>query len=169
MMIDFTKTESGFKKKFRKLKELASELSLIVVGIGILGLAYLDFYKSNNFKVNIREKRAYWFQVSEGLPLFTHRSFNASEYKDEKKAWVTFNQRNLIKKDYYCTDDAGKDSNFPDGLADKVRIGKKEFLREKDYYGNEKIFHEADQNIAKVHNVLRKEFPEYDEITQTQL
>jgi len=171
-MKDFTKTESeksSEKNKSKKTLKRFIPLSLFIIAAGLLGSLFLDFYKSKNFKVNIREEKAYWFQISKLQFPFTKTNFNVFKFDPEKKFYITFYQKKFLGKGYYCKDDKGTNSIVPDGLADKVEIGEKEFIREKDYHGNEDIFHKADQNIANVHYVLRKEFPKYDEIIQAQL
>ncbi len=168
-MKDFTKTKSEKSAEKNKSKwGLKNLISSGLLVIGTLGILYWISCNSESFKINRGDKRAYWFEIRKIQFPFTIKNFNSFKFDLEKKLYVSFYQKKFLRKAYYCLDDKGESPMTLDGLADKVKIGEEKFIREKDYYSNEEIFHKADQNIAKVHNVLRKEFPEYDEITQTQ-
>ena len=151
--------KSNEKNKPKKTLKRFIPLSLLLVAAAMWIPIVSNFYKIGE-TTNIRIKKDYYFQMEEFVGIFSRRFFEAAKFKKSKDAWVSFYQENLLKKNYYCIDDRGKDSNFPDGLADKVEIGRKEFIRENDYETNKPLFHKADQYIALVKSTLENKFSE---------
>ena len=158
-MKDFTVLTIREDKENKPKKTLKRFIPLYLLAIAarIWGFLYWDFHKSYN-DTNIRDKKNYYFQTTEFTGIFSRRTLTAGKF--DKEGWVSFYQRSLLRKSYYCTDDTGKDPNIPDGLADEVEIEGKSFTRKNDYDANKEIFHKADQNIALVKSTLENKFSE---------
>ena len=151
-MKDFAKTKGESKSKWG-LKKLIP-LWVLAVTAGTLGLIYWDFHKAKEENYNSRWETGYYLRINETTSPFTKEVFTAAKFDKEGQTWVSFAQKNFLRRDYYCVDDKGKDSNVPDGLADRVEIGRKRFERKDDYESNKDLFHKADEHITSTKNKI---------------
>lgn len=158
-MKDFSLKSDEENKPKRTLKRFIP-LCLLVIAAGMWGIIFSNFYKSSGGDTNIRDKKNYYFQTNEYAGIFSRKTFTAGKF--DKESWVSFYQKNLLKPDYYCTDETGNEPNVPDGLADEITIYKKKILeltRENDYQSNKEMFHKADQHITEAKSTLENKFP----------